>query len=216
MNYVYDIALNLSEKLYNFYEWNSDDNIELYIKIPIIKVDEETIKDFIKFDIVVNNDFLNRIYKKSEVFLPNKVKHNDYDLLVVSNNICLGVEFNNKGKIIKKSFLCIDEEDEILEYSKSIKYTIIDYKRNNSIKDNSIFYTRNESDNKNRILNYLKHLYTSNKTYEIDYIFLEVYNDKNIPIDKEYIKLINTVENNSNNYKKVMEVIDFMDNSKIS
>ena len=157
MNYVYDIALNLSEKLYNFYEWNSDDNIELYIKIPIIKVDEETIKDFIKFDIVVNNDFLNRIYKKSEVFLPNKVKHNDYDLLVVSNNICLGVEFNNKGKIIKKSFLCIDEEDEILEYSKSIKYTIIDYKRNNSIKDNSIFYTRNESDNKNRILNYLKH-----------------------------------------------------------
>ena len=150
------------------------------------------------------------------MFLPNKVKHNDYDLLVVSNNICLGVEFNNKGKIIKKSFLCIDEEDEILEYSKSIKYTIIDYKRNNSIKDNSIFYTRNESDNKNRILNYLKHLYTSNKTYEIDYIFLEVYNDKNIPIDKEYIKLINTVENNSNNYKKVMEVIDFMDNSKIS
>ena len=45
MNYVYDIVLNLSDKLYNFYEWNSDDNVELYVKIPIIKVEEETIKD---------------------------------------------------------------------------------------------------------------------------------------------------------------------------
>ena len=37
MNYVYDIVLNLSDKLYNFYEWNSEDNVELYVKIPIIK-----------------------------------------------------------------------------------------------------------------------------------------------------------------------------------
>ena len=216
MNYVYDIVLNLSDKLYNFYEWNSDDNVELYVKIPIIKVEEETIKDFIGCDIVVNSDFLNRIYKKSEVFLPNKVKHNDYDILMVSNNLCIAVEFDDKGKLIKRSFLCIDEEDEILEYSKTIKYTIIDYKKNGRIKDNSNFYTRNENDNRNRILNYLKKLYNSNKIEEINYIFLEAYNDKNIPIEKEYIKLINTVENNSNNYKKVIEVIDLMNNTKIS
>ena len=41
MNYIYDIVLNFNENAYNFYDWYKEDNIELYIKVPVFKIEEE-------------------------------------------------------------------------------------------------------------------------------------------------------------------------------
>ena len=38
MNYIYDITLNFNKTLYNFYEWNKDDDIDFYLKIPVLNI----------------------------------------------------------------------------------------------------------------------------------------------------------------------------------
>ena len=38
MNYVYDISLNLNKDYIDFYDWNENDDIIYFIKIPIIKI----------------------------------------------------------------------------------------------------------------------------------------------------------------------------------
>ena len=35
MNYAYDLTINFNKKYIDFYEWNKDDNLEYYVKIPI-------------------------------------------------------------------------------------------------------------------------------------------------------------------------------------
>ena len=37
MNYIFDVCLNFNKELYNFYEWNNEDEI-LYILKIIIKI----------------------------------------------------------------------------------------------------------------------------------------------------------------------------------
>ena len=44
MNYIYDITLNFNNELNNFYEWDEQDNIEFYLKIPIFRVEDDIIK----------------------------------------------------------------------------------------------------------------------------------------------------------------------------
>ena len=68
MNYIYDITLNFNEEPYNFYEWNEEDNIEYYIKVPVFKVEDEVLHDFIKNKILVSKNFLNKIYNKTEIY----------------------------------------------------------------------------------------------------------------------------------------------------
>lgn len=216
MNYVYDIVLNLNKKLYNFYEWEDSDKVDFYLKIPIFKIEEDVMKDFIKNDICVSSDFLNRIYKKSDVFLPNKVKHNEYVSLFVSMNSCIAIEFDNKGKSVNKSYLSIDEEDEILEYSKSIKYTLINYSITRKNSSSLVFTTRNEKEDKKYILDLIENLYKTGKNELLNYLFLEVYGIDNLPVEKERIKLINVIEGNSDKYEKLKSIIFRLKKSKAS
>ena len=41
MNYIYDILLNFQNEYYDFFEWNTNDQITHIKKIPIIKVSNE-------------------------------------------------------------------------------------------------------------------------------------------------------------------------------
>ena len=36
MNYIYDILINFNENLYDFYDWNLNDQIDHIRKIPVI------------------------------------------------------------------------------------------------------------------------------------------------------------------------------------
>ena len=47
MNYIFDITLNFNDELLNFYEWDDLDYKEFFLKIPIFKVEENTMFDFI-------------------------------------------------------------------------------------------------------------------------------------------------------------------------
>ena len=73
MNYVFDVCLNFSRELFDFYEWNNEDEVLYFLKIPVFKIEEELIDDFIKNDIKVENVFLKKIYNKSQIYFKLKV-----------------------------------------------------------------------------------------------------------------------------------------------
>ena len=64
MNYIYDILINFNENLYDFYDWNLNDQIDHIRKIPVFKTDSEFLYNLKKNDIILNKDFLNKIYNK--------------------------------------------------------------------------------------------------------------------------------------------------------
>ena len=61
MEYIYDIVLNFNDCYYEFYEWNTDDNIKHIKKICSIKVSDDTIKDIIENDCFVSKKFLEQL-----------------------------------------------------------------------------------------------------------------------------------------------------------
>lgn len=208
MNYIYDITLNFNEKLYNFYEWNNDDNIEFFLKIPVFRVEKDVIKDFIKTNFIVEKSFLNKINNKSEMYNKKKNKNNN-TCLFSDGDIVLGVLFDEHGNSIKKSFLSIDEEEDILEYIKSVKYTLVDYKIKEKITID-FYNTRSELYKKNILKKYIKNLYNKKEFMKLKYIFYEVYNVKNDNENVIYSKLLGLIENNSNNIYKIENVISVL------
>lgn len=72
MNYIYDILLNFHNMLYDFYDWNLNDNIINVRKVPLFKISSNQLKEIkenvVKFDYnflkkfkIVQNYFLVKI-----------------------------------------------------------------------------------------------------------------------------------------------------------
>ena len=211
MNYIYDLTLNFNEELYNFYEWNNDDDINFYLKIPIFKVEDDIINDFINSTFIVNKDFLSKIYKKTECYGNEK---DSYYMAVFSTvEKALAVSFDKYGESIKKSYLSIDEEDDILEFTKLIKYTIIDYKIKEKNKEHK-FITRREKNMKIEALNSLEKMKNNGEYDKLKYIFYEVYNQRENNENKIISKLSSLIECNTEKLNKYKLIIDNLEISK--
>ena len=202
MNYIYDITLNFNEELYNFYEWNEEDNIEYYIKVPVFKVEDEVLHDFIKNKISVSKSFLNKIYNKTEIY-GKKNKNSKYVAIFTSLDSSIAIEFNDNGDSYLKSYLSIEEETDLLEFSKLLKYSLVDYKVKEYRKSTFKRLTRQEFSMKNSLLNNLEKIYKNNEIYKLRYLFYELYNEKPSSDEKIYSKLINLIENNSEKLYKI-------------
>ena len=113
MNYIYDIYINLNELLYDFYEWNKSDNIIHIKKIPFFIIDSNTFKYIISNKIKIDSNFLKKINNKTEIWSP--IISIPYCALFCDYNDIIVVQFDKYGYSIKKSFLNIDEENEIIE-----------------------------------------------------------------------------------------------------
>lgn len=117
--YVYDLLVNFQDglKLYDFYEWNSNDQIEHIKKICLIKVKSNEMNDILKFNIRVDDSFLENINSKTEVFKGNKVAVIPYACLFTDGNRVVAVEFFDDSMSVYKSKLMIDEEEDIISLS---------------------------------------------------------------------------------------------------
>ena len=202
MNYIYDITLNFNEELYNFYEWNEEDNIEYYIKVPVFKVEDEVLHDFIKNKISVSKNFLNKICNKTEIY-GKKNKNSKYVAIFTSLDSSIAIEFNDNGDSYLKSYLSIEEETDLLEFSKLLKYSLVDYKVKEYRKSTFKRLTRQEFSMKNSLLDNLEKIYKNNEIYKLRYLFYELYNEKPSSDEKIYSKLINLIENNSEKLYKI-------------
>ena len=212
MNYIFDIYINFNKELYDFYEWNDDDKIEFFVKIPIFRIEEEIINNFIYHCIKVDNNFLRKIYNKSQKYSNKTVVNNEYSCILSSNNKCIAISFNDEGYINSRSYLSLEEESEILEFSKFLKYSIINYKiiKKNSFKNN--YLTRKENSNIKILNNYLNEL-IGNKNYEeLEYIYYEIYDKKEENYNIIKLKLFNAINNSESKRDKFLKLYNLAHN----
>ena len=167
MNYYYDIVVNFQDTNYMFYDWNEKDNIEFIKKIPIFQVTTNTLKDFISYNIILNEEILNNIKDKT------KLKKNilKYCALFVSKNGAIALEFNDNGLSISRSFLQIEDEVNVLESLFTLPITKFNYKIKNKINVNNML--RIEEEIKRFIEIEVNSLYKRKKYTKLNYLYNE-------------------------------------------
>ena len=210
MNYVFDICLNFNKELYNFYEWNNEDEILYFLKIPVFKIEEDLLEDFINHEIKVDSIFLKKIYNKSQIYFKKSNRLNEYSCILTTNKKSIGLNFDNNGNVIGKSNLSLEEENEVIEFSKFMKYSIINYKiiRKNIIKEK--YLTRKEKEDIILIKNYLNDLEKNNRITELKYLYYEVFNTKTNDYKKIKNKLDNSLFMSDKKREKFLEIIKYV------
>ena len=114
MNYIYDVLTNFSEKYYDFYEWEKNDKLIHFKKIPVLKISKEDYTNIFTNKIKIDNELLNKIKNKAEIWR-SKDNKNNYFILLTNRTDIIGIEFNKEGISTKRSSLIVDEELDILE-----------------------------------------------------------------------------------------------------
>ena len=194
MNYIYDIFLNYNSSIYEIFEWNKDDKILHIRKIPFIVISSLDLYNLINKNVIINNDFLTKIYRKTEVFSKKSPYYLDYSFLATDKNEIIAFKLDKNGLIKEYSKLLVEEEIEVLNYSESLSVQTIEYK---IISDKIInqFQTRNENKIKKFIYKELKTI--QNNPDKLNFLYLECFGkikNKN-PLNSIYQQLETNWEN---------------------
>ena len=187
MKYIYDIILNFNESLYEFYEWKDDDNIEYIKKIPIVKVTESVFSDLKNNEFVVDDEFLNTIYNKCEVYGNYGIGKIEYACLFCIDDSIIAFEFNDKGKSIYRIDLYLDECIDVLNYVKKLKVVNFEYKILSNYDENLI--TRKEIDMINFIKREINLIYENENMDKLKYIYYECFNKLEDNVSKMILDL---------------------------
>ena len=175
MNYYYDIVLNMSENNYMFYEWNENDSIEVFKRIPFFQVTSATLKDFYNHKIKVTNDFLEVIKNKA------KGQNSSYIALFADKNGAIVLEFDDKGIEIARSFLQVDDEVNIGDILYTTNVYDIDYEIIDKIPYKN---TLRSEDNLKLIISVeIKSLVKNNDLEKLKYLYMEWFNKEENDID---------------------------------
>lgn len=173
MNYIYDVLLNFKDVLYDFYEWNKDDEIQHIRRIPVIRVSSEVLYDLKENRVSIDAEFLNRFLNKTEVFQRKSIKTIGISLIFTDTKDALAVLFS-KGESLKKSSMLLDEMEDLLDISKTCMIQKFEYKILHKEKRNP-FRTRKEEE----IIDYVvKELNKMNQKEKLEYLYFECYNVK--------------------------------------
>lgn len=194
MIYIYDILLNFNDGiLYEFYEWNNNDQIENMKRIKLVKISKQDFDIFLNNKIQVDSDFLIKIFKTCEVYLNKGIEVVDYSCLFSDGMRVLAIEFNSKGISECKSKLLLDEEEEIsilasnLEFF-DIKYSIIKEENKNR------FFTRKELKVRKYLTNEIRDSYRSKNFNKLNFLYMEYFDDKQSDLKKMLDNLLSSME----------------------
>lgn len=188
MNYIYDILVNFNEFPYDFYDWNYDDPIEHIRKIPLFKVSSDKFLELKNSDIVITEEWMEKIQNKTEVFQSKGVDKIRYAALFTDGMEALAIEFNHQGKSIGKSRLLVDEENEVLEVAGRIHHIILEY---SIIKTKRIeeLKTRREIEIYHYLHDQIKILEEEN-VEKLKYLYYECFNRK----EEDKHKIVKAIE----------------------
>lgn len=193
MNYIYDILLNFHNMLYDFYDWNLNDNIINVRKVPLFKISSNQLKEIKENVVKFDYNFLKKIQNRTELFSSKDIKYLEYCFL-----LCDGVEvlaIMIKNNTVQKSRLLVDEELEVLEVASRLKEEDIFYQI--SKRDKYIgFKTRKEQDMEKMIRKNLKKLKEDKDLDLLKYIYYECFNEKEESKEKMLLRLEYTLEKN--------------------
>jgi len=172
MNYIYDIALNFQKIYCEFFEWKRSDKIITIRKIPIYRVKSKDYMNLKNNDVVLDNSFMNML--NSDLgSISKKI------CLVSDGNVAMGLLFSDNGKVLKRSSLFFDEEDEVCNYAMEFDEINISYIKNNKIwntKGLRIFRER-----RNFLLNFFSNI---NDDMIWKYLYYECFGNDIEDIDK--------------------------------
>lgn len=193
MNYIYDILVNFNELPYDFYDWNSDDPIEHIRKMPLFKVSSDKFLELKNSDIVITEEWMDKIQNKTEVFQSKGVDKIAYAALFTDAMEVVSIEFNHQGKSVGKSRLLVDEESEVLEVADRVHHTIVEY---SIIKTNKIeeLKTRREIEISEYLHRQIKMLEKEN-VEKLKYLYYECFNHK----EEDPHKIVKIIEQELNN-----------------
>ncbi len=203
MNYYYDVILNWNDdKIYDFYEWNDTDYLELIKKIPIYKVKHKTYLDIISNKVKVSSNFLEEIKDKTLISSKKLIKKIEYASLITDNKNVYALEFNINGEIISRSKLLVEDELNILEMAYNLKENDITYEIIEPlIIDNDLRQIKealhlislevtNLYEQKDAAkLKYLYYEYQKEQIEDIDLIYKKILTDLTKPFNSELLKL---------------------------
>lgn len=147
------------------FEWES---ISFISGVSVIRVNSKTIVDLLTYEGNIN--IKNRIIVLSDT----------------KNSVAL--KLNNKGDIVKRSFLDFDKDEDLCEYASNIKITKLDYQ----ITDKKIIYSsilEEEKKMKEYLVKSIKSLKDEDKSRYLYYLYFDDIKD----YSKE--KLIKTIKN---------------------
>lgn len=176
MNNIYDILLNFNQNLYEVYEWNKNDEIIHIRRIPFFKIQSNDLFNIINNKVRLDKDFLLGIYKKTEYFTKNRINTIDYAFLVTDGKELVALKSDDQN-VIQYSKLLYEEEIEVLEYSKNLKDTKIQYEILSRINVNK-FKTRNEKNIRSYIFKEIKEMIINNDEDKLNYMYLECFNQR--------------------------------------
>ncbi len=143
MIYIYDLTLNFSDRLYDFYDWKDTDSITHYRKIPLIKLSDKKYDKFLNNKVVVDEELLSLVRDKAQQYKGRMLKTVKYAFVLTNGFDAFAVMLDDGGTSVKKSKLVIGEELEVIDLANNLKVKDVSF--NIVCKDNFVNkFTRDE------------------------------------------------------------------------
>ena len=206
MNYVYDILSNFNQELYDFYDWDKNDNFTHLRKVPSFRVSKEVLLDLMFKKVKIKGNLLKLIKDKTQVFTKEGVDVIEYCFIVSDSVNALGVILDEDGIIYKRSKFLVSEELEINKCLKTSKIYNVEYNLLSS-KTHYSNMTRNEEKVTNLILNELELIMDS--TDKIDYLYYEWFNTNKGK--NKYKKLVSSIKSSyTSKHEYILELLNLL------
>lgn len=188
MNYYYDILLNFNDSLLSFYEWEETDSLEYFKKIPLFQVNTKTLKDLVKYNIILDEYYLNLIKDKAK----SKSNTPSYVAIFADKNGSIAIEFNESGHSISRSLLSIDDEVNINDLLYTIDIKDINYKKDKILKINNTL--RYEDGIKRVIKKELDNLINNKDYLKLKYLYMEWSNKEDNNYHMMYKEMLTSLD----------------------
>lgn len=201
MNFIYDILINFNSDLYDFYEWNINDNVTHIRKIPLLRVDTETLINLINFNIKCDRDYLKRFENKAEKFTNRDIEKIKYAILFSDCKDVIALRFDEKGKSFQVSKLLIDEQQEVIDVcnrcnKSEFLFTLLKPRKVDNFK------TRKHQEKIKYLIKSLAELEKKQELDKLKYLYFECFNEKQESINIILAKLKEVIE--IDKYEKTM------------
>lgn len=207
MNYYYDVLLNLKRNtLDSFYEWDKDDDIKHFKKIPLIRVDSKTLNEFINYKINLTKTFLAEIYNKGIEYDNNELKLVPYVFIISDAKSSLACKYDPKNKELLRSNCLLNDDLNIIEIAYSLKAKKIEYFKKEKYK---IDYTlRQEKEIRNILIKQINLFLENQRVNILKYLYYEIFNQNCDDLEKIAKDLKNDMKVNFN--AKYLELYDLI------
>lgn len=205
MIYLYDILANFNETLYDFYDWKTEDTILHLRKVPLFKIDTSAFIDISFNETIVDKNFLEKIYNKTQVFTARNVETINYCAVFTNDINAVIIMFKQGGKVIKKSKMLVNEEMEVLSISAKIEKTNLEYKVEKKNKFSNM--TRSEKIEVNNLIEIINELKDNEEI--INYIYFEWFN--HLPDKNAHARLIKDIKKSySSKSKELLSLLNII------